>query len=149
MAQRFTTPISIAQLSSAASDAISVLVDGDTNPRVKIEAGGRLSWGDGTGAGDVVLYRDSANLLKTEDTFQATGGVATITNPGPPPNALVRPVGTLLVDSTNDAFYFYGTLGWTQITGGGGGGGGEQLNIDGGDSDEIFGGIESIDGGTA
>lgn len=149
MAQRFTTPISIAQLSSAASDAVSVLVDGQTNPRLKIEAGGRLTWGPGTAAGDVNLYRASTDLLKTDDIFQAVGGVATITNPGPPPNALVRPVGTLLVDSANDEFYFFGTLGWTQVTGGGGGGGGEQINIDGGDSDEIFGGIVNIDGGTA
>lgn len=36
-----------------------------------MEAGGRLVWGDGTGAGDTNLYRDAANVLKTDDTFKA------------------------------------------------------------------------------
>ena len=71
MAQKFTVPITVKQLSSASSDAVTVYVDQDTYARLKVEAGGRLVWGDGSAAGDVNLYRDSANVLKTDDTFKA------------------------------------------------------------------------------
>ncbi len=71
MAQKFTVPITVKQLSSAGSDAVTVYVDQDTYARLKIEAGGRLTWGDGSAVGDVNLYRDSANVLKTDDTFKA------------------------------------------------------------------------------
>ena len=70
MAQKFTVPITVKQLSSPGSDAITVFVDADTYSRLKVEAGGRLTWGDGTAVGDTNLYRDSANVLKTDDTFK-------------------------------------------------------------------------------
>lgn len=70
MAQKFTVPITVKQLSSAGSDAITVYVDADTYARLKIEAGGRLTWGTGSGVGDVNLYRDSADVLRTDDTFK-------------------------------------------------------------------------------
>lgn len=70
MAQKFTVPITVKQLTSASSDAITVYVDADTEARLKLEAGGRLTWGSGASAGDVNLYRDSANVLKTDDTFK-------------------------------------------------------------------------------
>ena len=71
MAQKFTVPITVKQLSSAGSDAISLFVDGDTNARLKLEAGGKLVWGSGSATGDVNLYRDEADVLKTDDTFKA------------------------------------------------------------------------------
>lgn len=71
MAQKFTVPITVKQLSSAGSDAVTIYVDQDTYARLKIEAGGRLTWGDGSAVGDVNLYRDAANVLKTDDTFKA------------------------------------------------------------------------------
>ncbi|CAB5222356.1 hypothetical protein UFOVP361_156 [uncultured Caudovirales phage] len=71
MAQKFTVPITVKQLTSVSSDAVTVYVDQDTYARLKLEAGGRLVWGDGSTAGDVNLYRDSANVLKTDDTFKA------------------------------------------------------------------------------
>lgn len=70
MAQKFTVPITVRQLSSAGSDAITIYVDQDTYSRLKIEAGGRLTWGPGSGVGDVNLYRDSADVLRTDDTFK-------------------------------------------------------------------------------
>lgn len=70
MAQKFTVPITVKQLSSPGSDAITVFVDADSYSRLKVEAGGRLTWGDGTVVGDTNLYRDSANVLKTDDTFK-------------------------------------------------------------------------------
>jgi hypothetical protein len=70
MAQKFITPIAIKQLSSAGSDGLTIYVDQDTFARLQIQGGGRLVWGDGANAGDVNLYRDAANVLKTDDTFK-------------------------------------------------------------------------------
>jgi len=70
VAQKFTVPITVKQLTSAGSDAITVYVDADTYARLKVEAGGRLVWGSGSGVGDVNLYRDSADVLRTDDTFK-------------------------------------------------------------------------------
>jgi hypothetical protein len=70
VAQKFTVPITVKQLASAGSDAVTVFVDADTQARLKIEAGGRLTWGSGASAGDVNLYRDSADVLKTDDTLK-------------------------------------------------------------------------------
>jgi len=70
VAQKFTVPITVKQLTSAGSDAITVYVDADTYARLKVEAGGRLVWGPGSGAGDVNLYRDGADVLRTDDTFK-------------------------------------------------------------------------------
>ena len=70
MAQKFTVPITVKQLASAGSDAVTVYVDADTFARLKVEAGGRLTWGSGASAGDVNLYRASADVLQTDDTFK-------------------------------------------------------------------------------
>ena len=70
MAQKFTVPITVKQLASAGSDAVTVYVDQDTYSRLKVEAGGRLTWGSGASAGDVNLYRDGVDVLKTDDTFK-------------------------------------------------------------------------------
>ena len=70
MAQKFTVPITVKQLASAGSDAVTVYVDQDTYSRLKVEAGGRLTWGSGASAGDVNLYRASADVLQTDDTFK-------------------------------------------------------------------------------
>ncbi len=70
MAQKFTVPITVKQLTSAGSEAITVFVDADTYARLKIEAGGRLTWGPGSGNGDVNLYRDGVDVLRTDDTFK-------------------------------------------------------------------------------
>jgi len=70
MAQKFITPIAIKQLSSAGSDGLTIFVDQETFARLQIQGGGRLVWGDGTQGGDVNLYRDAANVIKTDDTFK-------------------------------------------------------------------------------
>lgn len=70
MAQKFTVPITVKQLTSVSSDAVTVYVDADTYARLKVEAGGRLTWGSGASAGDVNLYRDGADVLRTDDTFK-------------------------------------------------------------------------------
>lgn len=71
MAQKFVVPITIKQLSSAGSDGITIFLDGETFARLQVQAGGRLVWGDGAGTPDTNLYRDAANVLRTDDTFKA------------------------------------------------------------------------------
>lgn len=117
MAQKFTVPITIKELSSAGSDAITILVDEDSFSRLKIEAGGRLTWGTGSVTGDVNLYRDSANTLATDDIFRAFLGLVTKTVSGTPVDAL--PDGALVVDNTNEKFYFRTNGAWKQVSGGG------------------------------
>jgi hypothetical protein len=51
-------------------------ITGDAGDRVRIEAGGTIEWGDGTGSsGDVNLYRDSSTRLKTDDSFESGGSI--------------------------------------------------------------------------
>lgn len=118
MAQKFITPITIRQLTSAGSDALTVFLDGEVYGRVKLEAGGRLSWSDGTGTYDTNLYRDGANTLATDDVFKATAGVVTLAVNAVPTTSL--PDGALAVDTLNDAFYFRSKGAWVQVSGGGG-----------------------------
>lgn len=47
---------------SAGSEAVSIGVDGDTNPRLRIDAGGRITWGDGAASGDAYLERSGAGV---------------------------------------------------------------------------------------
>ena len=47
-------------------------ITGDAGDRIRIEADGRIEWGDGTSStGDVNLYRSSSTTLKTDDAFAA------------------------------------------------------------------------------
>lgn len=115
MAQKFTVPISIAQLASAGSDALTVFVNGETYGRVKLEAGGRLSWSDGTGNYDTNLYRDSANVLVTDDVLKATSGLVTLAINAVPTASL--PDGALAVDTLNNVFYFRSNGTWQEVSG--------------------------------
>ena len=58
---------------SAPSDtALEIGPVGETQPRFTLDAGGKISWGaGGSSAIDTNLYRDSANVLKTDDTLKA------------------------------------------------------------------------------
>ena len=103
MAQKFITPITIKQLASAGSDALTVFLDGETYGRVKLEAGGRISWSDGAGVYDTNLYRDGANTLATDDVLKAVAGIVTLAVNGTPTASL--PNGALAVDTTNNIFY--------------------------------------------
>lgn len=119
MAQKFTVPITIRQLTSAGSDALTVFVDGEAAGRIKFEGGGRISWSNGSDAHDTNLYRDSANVLATDDVFKALAGVVTKTNSGVPTVEL--PDGALAVDTTNNKFYFRSNSQWQEVSGGAGG----------------------------
>lgn len=66
----FLERIKARKFASAASTAVDVGVDGDTQARLTIDAGGKVTWGDGGTVGDTNLYRDAANVLKTDDTLK-------------------------------------------------------------------------------
>jgi hypothetical protein len=66
----FLERIKARKFASAASTAVDIGVDGDAQSRLAVDAGGKLTWGDGGTAGDTNLYRDSANVLKTDDTLK-------------------------------------------------------------------------------
>ena len=117
MAQRFNTPITIDGAASAASQAVASKVDGDTQNRLQIDAGGKLTWGDGSSAGDTNLYRSAADALKTDDTLEAAAGLITLTTSGAPTASLSD--GALAIDTTNDEFYIRSGGAWVKQGGGG------------------------------
>ena len=67
----FLERIKARKFASAASTAVDIGVNGDAQARLTIDAGGKLTWGTGGIAGDTTLYREDANLLRTDDTFKA------------------------------------------------------------------------------
>ena len=117
MAQKFKTSISVEELAAASSQAVAVKVDGDSEARVKIDAGGKITWGSGSATGDATLYRSAANILKTDDTLEAASGVVTLATDGAPSAALAN--GAIAVDTTNDVFYFRSSGAWQEVSGGG------------------------------
>lgn len=64
-------------VASASTTAISTDVTGDTQKRLIIRGDGQLVLGSGSAAGDTNLYRDSANVLKTDDALVVVGTAAT------------------------------------------------------------------------
>ena len=115
------TPLRGFDFSTVASEALSARVNSDTVPRIRIDAGGKITWGSGSAAGDTNIYRSSENTLTTDDVFVATGGMVTLTTNGVP-NASM-PNGALAVDTTNHVFYYRSNSTWTQVSAGEGGGG--------------------------
>jgi len=118
VATKFLSTLSGTAFGAAGDEAVSVRVSGDSVPRVRIDAGGKITWGSGSATGDVTLYRSAANALKTDDTLQAVAGVITATTDGAPSAALAD--GAIAIDTTNDAFYFRSSSTWSQVSGGGG-----------------------------
>ncbi len=117
MAQKFKTAISVEELTAASSQAVGVKVDGDSEARVKIDAGGKITWGSGSATGDATLYRSAANILKTDDTLEAASGIVTLATDGVPSADLAN--GAIAVDTTNDTFYFRSSGSWQEVSGGG------------------------------
>ncbi|MBT6199018.1 MAG: hypothetical protein HOI21_00595 [Bacteroidetes Order II. Incertae sedis bacterium] len=117
MAQKFKTGVVVEELASVSTQAVGVKVDGDSETRVKIDAGGKITWGSGSATGDATLYRSAANILKTDDTLEAVLGVVTLATDGAPSTALAN--GALAVDTTNDVFYFRSSGAWQEVSGGG------------------------------
>lgn len=71
MAKFVGNPVKATDFSTVSDEAVSTKVSGDTASRIRIDAGGKITWGSGSSSGDTNLYRDDANVLKTDDTFKA------------------------------------------------------------------------------
>jgi len=117
VARSFKTVVSVDDQASASSEALRTKVAGDSNARMSMDAGGKITWGAGSASGDVTLYRSAANTLKTDDTLVATTGIVTLATDGAPSTALAN--GALAVDTTNDVFYFRSSGAWQEVSGGG------------------------------
>jgi len=80
---------------------------GDPYRRIQILSDGRLDWGSGAASFDTNLYRSAANVLRTDDQFQAADGIVTKVKAGPPVDADFRTAtdGCLAVDSMNNRLY--------------------------------------------
>ncbi len=109
MARKFKTPITIDELGSASSQALAANVDGDSQNRINIDAGGKITWGSGSATGDTTLYRSAANTLKTDDAFTATSLAVTGQFTLPTSDGSADQVIT-----TNGS----GTLSWADVAGG-------------------------------
>ena len=107
MARKFKTPITIDDLGSASSQALAANVDGDSQNRINIDAGGKITWGSGSATGDTTLYRSAADTLKTDDAFTATSLAVTGQFTFPSSDGSVDQVIT-----TNGS----GTLTWSDLT---------------------------------
>lgn len=69
---------------ATSTDVFTAQVTGDTQKRIIINAGGGIDFGPGNGAVDTNLYRDSANILRTDDSLTvgtnlSVAGTATVT----------------------------------------------------------------------
>jgi len=104
------------EFSSPSDEAISARVNSDTHPRVRIDAGGRITWSSGAATGDTNLYRTSVNTLYTDDIFQSALGLVTVTTNGAPVASL--PDGAIAIDTTNNKFFFRSSSTWTEISSG-------------------------------
>lgn len=60
-------------LTTSTDTALSIKVSGDAVDRLNVLASGKLTWGDGTNAGDTTLYRSAADTLKTDDSLIVAG----------------------------------------------------------------------------
>jgi len=109
------TPVKGVEFANAGDEAISARVSGDSNARIRIDAGGRLTWGDGATAGDANLYRSDANTLKTDDTLYAVNGVITLTTVGAPTANL--PDGAIAIDTSADSLYLRSQSAWVKAGG--------------------------------
>jgi hypothetical protein len=91
----------------ATNGAFGSYVSGDSNYRWYTLADGDFWWGSGSGPPDTILYRNSANHLKTDDQFTASGALVTKTKAGIPSDGDLQTVedGALLVDTNNNRLY--------------------------------------------
>lgn len=83
MAHKIFSVIRARFFNTAADTALDIGLNGETNPKLQIDAGGKISWGAGdTSAVDTNLYRDSANVLKTDDDLKVGGKLSVVSSSG-------------------------------------------------------------------
>lgn len=109
------TPLRGIEFASPSDEAVSARVSGDTQSRVRIDAGGRITWTSGSStSGSVALYRESNDLLLTPDIFKAASGVITLTTSGEP--TVTMDDGAMAIDTVNNVFYFRSGNQWRQVS---------------------------------
>jgi Hyaluronidase protein (HylP) len=85
-----------AELALETNRVLDARKTGDANARLIVTGAGRVEWGDGTNPGDVTLFRGGADLLKTDDAFQALRiGI------GQAPDAAIKLVLTATTDASS------------------------------------------------
>jgi hypothetical protein len=72
MASKILSSLKAKFFNATTDTAIEVGTDSDTESRIIISAGGRLSWSDGASSPDVYLERSSSNTLSITGSFNAT-----------------------------------------------------------------------------
>ena len=106
----FVERLSARKFTAASSTALDIFVGSESNARVVVDAGGKITWGTGASSGDVTLYRAAANLLYTDDAFKAALGVQNPTYSGTPTHTADD--GTLAIDTTNHKIFFRSGSAW-------------------------------------
>jgi uncharacterized protein YjbI with pentapeptide repeats len=104
------TPLTGIEFNAPGDEAFSSRVNLDSQPRIRIDAGGRITWSSGSDAGDTKLYRTSASALGTEGVFTASLGLITRALDAAP--NLAMPDGTILIDKSSDSLYFRSNGAW-------------------------------------
>lgn len=103
MARFVGAPLRGVEFANVGDEAVSARIAGDSVARIRIDAGGRLTWSGGNATGDVVLYRSAVDTLKTDDTLYAANGIVTLTTNGVPDQNL--PDGAMAIDVSDDRLY--------------------------------------------
>lgn len=119
MTKFISTPIQGVDFASVSDEALSLKINGETAARLRIDAGGRLNWSNGTDAADINLYRSNDGELKTDDVLISATGLVTVTTNGEPTAPL--PDGAIAIDTYYNKIYYRSQSVWRQVTGGGGG----------------------------
>ena len=71
-----SSPVFVITTADATSaQSLGITVSGDTTNRFAVDATGKVTWGSGSAARDVELYRSSANILATDHWFRAAQGL--------------------------------------------------------------------------
>lgn len=65
---KFLNLLRLRSFATAADTAAEVSAINDTHPRLKIDAGGKLTWGSGSATGDTTLYRQDSGVIATDGT---------------------------------------------------------------------------------
>ena len=116
------TPLRGIDFNSPSDEAVSARIAGDTYPRIRIDAGGRITWSTGAIAGDTKLYRTDSGTLFTEGYFSASAGIVTRVLSGSP--TFSAPNGTIVFDSDKNALYVRASDQWVK-----GGGAGANVTV--------------------
>ena len=71
MANKFLSAIKARYFSSSTDTAIDLSTSSDTHPKFKIDASGKLYWGDGSGDADITVERQSASKILVSTGLEA------------------------------------------------------------------------------